>query len=88
MDETTFRLDSHVEELAGVLPEELEEVLEEELGAIVHAPDYRCYEVRKGGSLGRSRFVGFDMEGAGCLIELRNVERDRWTITVKTEGEA
>ena len=62
--------------------------LEEELGAIVHAPDYRCYEVRKGGSLGRSRFVGFDMEGAGCLIELRNVERDHWTITVKTEGEA
>jgi len=53
----------------------------------MHAPDFRCYEVR-GGWPRTSRFIGFDIEGAGCLIELRNYERDRWSITVKVEGEA
>ena len=88
MDATTFRLDSHVEDLARALPRDVMEGLDYELGAIMHAPDFHCYEVRKGGVFEQPRFVGFDMEGAGCLIELRNVERDRWTITVKTEGEA
>ena len=88
MDATTFRLDSHVEDLARALPRDVMEGLDYELGAIMHAPDFHCYEVRKGGVFEQPRFVGFDVEGAGYLIELRNYERDLWSVKLLTEDEA
>ena len=88
MDEITYRTEGTIEDLARALPRDVEEVLEEELGAIMHAPDFHCYEVRKGGVFEQPRFVGFDVEGAGYLIELRNYERDLWSVKLLTEDEA
>ena len=64
--------------MAGLLPEEIEEALESEVSAIMHAPDFACFEVRKGACYERLRFVGFDVLGAGCLVERFDLRAQRY----------